>query len=565
MLDAATLWPDIDGLLTRCDILTFAAEPETGDLIHLNQPARQHLVAGPDEIPHVSELLSTDSLRHIIENILPELSNGGSWQGNLETVEGSTLDVGLVGVIDDGELLRIVGIGRDITAEADRLAELAHQATHDELTGLASPAGLMHRIDELSTASAPFAVTYIDLDGFKVINDNYGHDVGDDLLRSVAERLERSIRPSDVVARIGSDEFAVVLGGISQVDDAANAAQRLIELVAAPGLEADGQQVQLSASAGVAVASSEIDSSELLSSAEGAMHQAKATFPGTVSIYGDEARWADRRRHGLARQLEPVITNRLIRASYQPLYDLETNQIVGVEALARWPQPDGSSVSPVEFIPLATDLGLIRDLDDLVMETAMMAIAPMVAGSTPLQLRVNVSAPRLDQYLPERVFDILERFGFDPGRLVIEVTEDALAQDPATAESIAQRLSDEGVGMSLDDFGTGYSSLSNLTNFELDSLKIDRVFVDGLGRPDSSSTAVVNAVMSLAEALGIGVVAEGIETEAQRHALMDAGCRIGQGFLMSKPITIDELADLLNGVARPTLPAAADQAGSPGL
>ncbi len=551
--DLPTVDPaDFVSLLSQSGYLAIAADAETGDLIQINGPAQSFIGERSDQPPHMSDLLTVESLRRLVEEILPMLRLGHSWRGNLEATGSRMVEMSFNGVLAGERLDVVMGLGRDVGAEQQMVAELTRRANEDELTGLANRSPLDARLGQLMADNTPFAIAYFDIDRFKRINDNYGHETGNGVLQAVGSRLERAVRPGDLVARVGGDEFVVVMAGIGDVEAALPITERLVEVISAPGLLADGAEIMLSASAGVAVGIGHGTPTEVIREADAAMYQAKSAARGSVELYSDEARAADARRHLLAQALESAISHRAIRVSYLPVFDLLSHEVVGVEALARWPQPDGSAVSPAEFIPLAAELGLLRDLDDLVMETAMMAIAPITANGKPVPLHVNVSASRLDRYLPERILDILDRFDFKSSRLTLEVTEEALAIDPDNAETITRRLAASGVRIALDDFGTGYSSLSHLTRFGLHSLKIDRAFVGGIGT-ENNSGPIIDAVLNLAASLGLEVVAEGIETAAQRHILLEAGCTQGQGFLMSRPLLIEELTEFMAPVSEPAL------------
>jgi len=432
----------------------------------------------------------------------------------------------------------------------------------DELTGLANRRSLIEYLTR--TIADDFtedrvAVLLFDVDRFKVVNDSLGHDVGDDLLRTLSQRLQRAVRPNDFVARLGGDEFVVVMTGPASRDDAMEVAERLHDLVAGP-IALDDHEVFVSLSIGIAFPDpNDVDVSDILRHADAAMYEAKALGPGRHQVF-DQAKRANLANRSRAEsELRSAIASGELVTFYQPEYDLTTRQIVGVEALARWPHPTNGLLSADDFIPVAEATGLIRDLGSLVLHEACSAASRWhdKLGAAPFKLRVNMSAVQLDQYPKDFTADHFEHdmvstvrralatSGLPASALCLELTETALMQDPEKALVVLDELVREvGVSVAIDDFGTGFSSLAYLRKLPVKSLKIDREFVDGLTR-SVDGHAIVSTIVTLAQSLRLEVVAEGIEDEVTVRELLALGVDRGQGFYLAKPLPHYELDKLL--------------------
>ena len=442
-------------------------------------------------------------------------------------------------------------------------AELAYQALHDSLTGLPNRALLFDRIEQALTNSADgtstVAILFCDLDGFKDVNDSFGHHVGDQLLCVVGDRLVAAVRPGDTVARIGGDEFIVLAADIVDETAALALAARLMASVAAP-IHAAGTEAVITCSIGVALAPAE-DAATLLRHADAAMYRAKEAGRNRTELFDKELRDVATDRLGLLADLHHAVARGQLRLHYQPVLTLDGERIAGVEALVRWQHPERGLVPPDTFIRVAEDRGLIVDIGTWVLREACRQAALWAdAGlnSESRYIAVNISARQLapDAGLVESVAEILRDSGLDPSSLVLEITESALMGDAEAALRILTQLKALGVRLAIDDFGTGYSSLVYLKRFPVDLLKIDMGFIQGLGR-DPEDSAIVACVIGLARAVGIDAVAEGVETVEQLAALQELGCAFGQGYLWSRPVPPAEFDNVVIAACRDAVASSA--------
>jgi diguanylate cyclase (GGDEF)-like protein len=431
---------------------------------------------------------------------------------------------------------------REQLSEAYR--ELERSALHDGLTGLANRSQLVVRLAALdATRLLTSALVFVDLDDFKDVNDTYGDAEGDELLRTAAARMRSCIRPGDLLARLGGDEFAVLLEG-ADVEAAEDLARRAVEAMNVPFTVA-GQLCHVTASVGVAVGTVDVVNPQvLLRSADLAMYEAKARGKGRFVRFDVAMSEALTLRTRTESELRHAIEHDELVLHYQPIMDMSSGDLAGVEALVRWQHPDRGLLAPNEFVPLAERTGAIVALGAWVLGTACRQAAAWQAarvGQTPLVVSVNVSARQLDEpALVVTVSQILADTGLDPTSLCLEVTETAVMSNPAGVQQAARALRDLGVRLSIDDFGTGYASLTYLRRLHASDLKIDRSFVDGLGHV-LDDTTIVTAVIGLAHAMGLSVTAEGVETTEQLRILRDMGCQKAQGYLMCRPVPADML------------------------
>lgn len=419
----------------------------------------------------------------------------------------------------------------------------------DPLTGL----GNVHRfydkvnrlISDRSDDPAPFAVGVLDLDGFKPINDLFGRSAGDEILQQVAMRLRAAMDEHSTVTRIGADEFAFLFPMVFSEDAAAEKARMLIEILSAP-YDVGHRTARLSASAGCSLFYSEEDTTDhLLNKAETALYQAKRSGRGRVAVYTREMEEAAKRVTRIEQALRRAAAAGEVEPYFQPIVDLATRRVIGFEALARWTDRDLGPVSPSVFIPIAEERGIISQLSQLMLRKAVEAARDWPED---LFLSFNLSPSQLVDYNTGlQILAILERTGFNPRRLEIEITETGLMNDPVSAEKIVQDMQRVGIRVSLDDFGTGQSSLGRLRDFHFDKLKIDRAFVSSI-LDDHPSEHIIRAILALCEGLGMEAVAEGIETEAQAERLVDFGCGGGQGFLFGKAQSAEETLKYLLSV-----------------
>jgi diguanylate cyclase (GGDEF)-like protein/PAS domain S-box-containing protein len=451
--------------------------------------------------------------------------------------------------LDHPNISGLVFNTRDVSERKELERQLTHQAFHDPLTGLANRSlfrdRVRHALALRSRTLQPLAVLFLDLDGFKAINDSLGHAVGDRLLGSVAGRLQSVVRPGDTVARLGGDEFAVLLEDLEGLHVAQQVATRIIEeLHTAFALE--GHEVFVGASVGLAVAEGDDDADELLRNADLAMYKAKAMGKGRCEVFEPDMHAAAIERMVIEGDLRHAVVRGELRLHYQPLVELATGRIVGVEALLRWQHPTRGLVMPGDFIGVAEESGLIVPVGRWVLTEACRQIARWQRDTgLPLRLSVNLSARQLEApRLAEHVAKTLRSTGVNPNDLVLEITESMLVDNAERTIAKLHLLRELGVRLAVDDFGTGYSSLNYLRRLPVDVLKIDRSFVQGIGS-EAELTALTGAIVGIGRDLGLDTVAEGIEEPGQLAALRDMGCVLGQGFLYSRPIPPEQLAGLL--------------------
>lgn len=423
------------------------------------------------------------------------------------------------------------------------------RARHDGLTGLLNRAACIEALDRsLASASAerPIAALFVDLDRFKAINDVMGHATGDEVLTEVAERLGRAVRSGDVVARLAGDEFVVVTGPLAR-DEAVDLAERLVVAVSAP-MVIGARELSLTASVGVAEAVAPTSGEDLLADADVAMYRAKKSGRDRVVRFDQRMRAEATDRVELERDLAIALRDGQLRVHYQPGVGLDTGAVESFEALVRWQHPTRGLLAPVHFIDVAEETGLIAAIDRFVLREACGQLARWraeIPAADTVSISTNLSARQFgDPGLIELVAGVLRANNLDAGSLAIEVTERVVMEEEHVTHATLDALRGLGVRLMVDDFGTGYSSLVYLKRFPFDVLKIDRGFVDGVGG-DREDEAIVTAIIALADALGLSVVAEGIENPRQLDWIRRAGCRWGQGYLFSPPVTPDAAAELL--------------------
>ncbi len=428
---------------------------------------------------------------------------------------------------------------------AEQRARFEHQALHDPLTGLANRVLLIDRIEHAVETAARrptgAAVVFMDLDYFKSINDLSGHSVGDRLLLEVARRLQGAVRPNDTIARLGGDEFVVLCEDLeAPVAEGVAVAERVAERFADP-FSVGGREIFVAASFGVAPADTGDTAETLLARADHAMYRAKQLGRGRVEVYDPASDRQETRRAEMAAALHHAVGESQLRLVYQPLLDVITRRMLAREALLRWHHPTFGDVTPTEMIPIAESTGLITGVGRFVLATACKDCAAWRSDGEPdVGVTVNVSGMQLaNGKFPREVEETLKESGLPPEALTVEVTETLLMTDRADARDGLDRVRALGVRIAIDDFGTGYSSLSWLARLPVDVVKVDRSFVAALGHAGRQA-AIVDAMIHLAHTLGLDVVAEGVETDAQLMRLARLGCDAAQGFLLGYPAPLPE-------------------------
>ena len=449
----------------------------------------------------------------------------------------------------EGQATGAVIVFRDVSAARAMALQMAHSAEHDFLTGLPNRMLLNDRVSQ-AIALAPrhmkkVAVLFLDLDGFKHINDSLGHPIGDKLLQSIAKRLVECVRASDTVSRQGGDEFVVLLSEVEQSEDAAVTARRMLQAVA-EAHPIDQHDLHVTTSIGVSVYPDDgLDAETLIKNADTAMYQAKENGRQSYQFFKPAMNVRAVERQSIEESLRRALERHEFALHYQPKINLRSGEITGAEALIRWTHPTRGPVPPAQFIPVAEDCGLILPIGNWVLrEACRQAKAWMDAGLRLSTMAVNISAMefRADQFL-EGVIKILEDTGLDPRFLELELTESVLMKRAESTQSILQALRARGVQLAVDDFGTGYSSLSYLTKFPVDALKIDQSFVRQITTTPSETT-IVKAVIGMGRSLKLRVIAEGVETQEELAFLQDHLCDEAQGYF-SRPVVPEGFANLL--------------------
>jgi diguanylate cyclase (GGDEF)-like protein/PAS domain S-box-containing protein len=464
-----------------------------------------------------------------------------------------------------GEKAHFIALSRDITERKEAEARIARLAFFDSLTGLPNRQAFLERVDReihrAGQAGQGLAVLFMDLDGFKNVNDTLGHAAGDLVLQWAAERLRDGLRPSDLVsrasgfteeahdeielARLGGDEFTALLLDVERPEDAVAVAQRICALMRRP-FEIDTRAVTLSASVGVAIYPCDgQDAATLLKHADTAMYHAKTSGRDNAQVYSVALTNEIMERMDLDASLRVALERHQFELHYQPQVDVLTGRVRSVEGLIRWRHPERGLVSPLQFIPLAEDNGLIGAIGEWVLQTACADAARWQQMGWPIRVAVNLSPLQFGAPdLPAMVARTLARAGLEPGTLELEVTESALMSNTEATRGALQALHVSGVQIALDDFGTGYSSLAYLTRMPIDHIKVDRSFVAGL-LGGGESEAIVRAVIAMAHSLGMRVTAEGVETQEQALALRRMACDFLQGYHFSRPVPAQDIAALL--------------------
>ena len=529
-----------------------------GAVLQANRAFCQLLGLAPSEVRGPAALLLKPGIRQAPgqDRLWEVLEQEGRWQGELWLAGRQGQDIPLLcslSVVRDalGRRTHSVGVFTDITRLKTSEAELAFLAHHDPLTRLPNRRLFQDRLEtalhDCERGGGRLAVLLLDLDRFKDVNDSFGHPVGDELLQHVALRLRERVRAGDTLARLGGDEFALLMQHPQRDEDPARLAQSLIDALAKPWRSSDGVELVVGTSVGICLYPSQGQSSQaLLQGADAALYRAKADGRGVYRYFADEMTRAARERLRLEARLRQALSGGGLSLHYQPQLEVAGGRVIGVEALLRWHDPEEGPVAPSRFIPVAETTGLIVELGRWVLaEACLQARRWRDEGLPPLRVAVNVS-PHQFQHgdLAAQVQQALADSGLPPEALEIELTEGALMAREQASRQVLECLSDMGVGIAIDDFGTGYSSLAYLKRFPIDVLKIDRGFIADLAEC-SDDLAISEAVIGLGHTLGVKVLAEGVETQAQLDLLRSRGCDLFQGYLASAPLPADQLAPWL--------------------
>jgi diguanylate cyclase (GGDEF)-like protein/PAS domain S-box-containing protein len=456
-------------------------------------------------------------------------------------------------IIDNGSATGAVLVFRDITERKEFEEQLARHAFHDALTGLPNRRlfldHLDHALQRSRRSEEQHAVLFIDVDRFKIINDSLGHHAGDQLLIAISNKLRTAVRPGDMLARFGGDEFTLLLEGVNTPEDSIACAQRILDRMHEPVALPDGHEVVATVSIGIALTTADKSRDDVLHDADVAMYQAKAKGRGGYFEVFDVEAMGTRSAERI--DLEAALRHALDRdelvVHFQPLCDMADGTVVGAEALVRWQHPTRGLLAPIHFIGLAEDTGLILPLGRVVLERACrQARAWRERLGIPLTVAVNLSARQFQQAgLVEEVEEILEHTGVDPSQIGLEITESLAMEDVERTSQILMRLRGLGVKVAIDDFGTGYSALGYLATFPVDVVKVDQSFVEKVDI-DPVKSAIVAAVINLSAAIGTTTVVEGVETREQLDHLRSIGCTLAQGYYFAKPMAADDLTDLLD-------------------
>jgi diguanylate cyclase (GGDEF)-like protein/PAS domain S-box-containing protein len=558
----------LESILNSLEDVVWSADAIASKLLYLN-PAAEKVYGRPKE-----EFLKNFNLR--LEVIHPDDRKRNEIQQSIPLLlESGSLDLeyrilrpdGEIRWLSDrshvvknerGETIRLDGIIYDITERKLAQEKLLHDALHDSLTGLPNRILFMERVEQALKHSKRrsyylFAVLFIDLDRFKTINDSLGHSSGDELLIEIAGLLQGCLRSTDTVARLGGDEFTVLLEDFNDIDDVLRITERIQNKLSLP-FDLDGHTIFTSASIGIVISSRQYQQgAELLRDADIAMYRAKELGKARYAIFDREMYERTIKLSRLERDLRLALQNKEFYLNYQPIICLKTGELAGFEALLRWQHPEQGFISPADFIPIAEDTGSIVQIGEWVLYEACRQLRiwqiqfPHIHS---LKMSVNLAIQQIKQSsLLEILNRILLETGLDGNCLKLEITESMLMDDGEATIELLVQIREKKIQLSIDDFGKGYSSLSYLHRFPINTIKIDRSFVSNMNS-DEENFEIVKTIATLAHTLGMDVVAEGVETEAQMTHLKTLGCEYGQGYLFSKPVDAEAIESMLEKEVR---------------
>ncbi len=451
----------------------------------------------------------------------------------------------------DGQVVNYVGIFSDISLVKQSQQRIEYLATHDELTGLPNRMLYMDRLNiaikKAERTGNKIAVLFVDIDNFKLINDTMGHDVGDILIKQVADLLKVCTRAGDTVSRFGGDEFTIIIEA-SGPEEVVAGAQRIVDTLSQPHM-LRGEQVFTTASIGISLYPDDAtDGQTLLKNADIAMYRAKERGKNSFQFFTGELKVTSHERMYLINELRQALGNQAFYLVYQPQINMESGRLTGVEALLRWDHEERGLIPPDKFIPLAEEVGLIGAIGEWVLNAVCRQIvAWRTTGSNPPRIAINLSPYQFRKaHVPSLIKRTLAAHRIEPNCLALELTEHALVDDTDYMLQMLNELKDLGVHLAVDDFGTGYSSLSYLKRYPINEIKIDRSFVDGIA-DDANDRAIARAIIAMADVMGMQVVAEGVETFKQMEALMENGCLVGQGYLFARPLPVGKIEPFFTG------------------
>ncbi|MFP3851238.1 phosphodiesterase DibA [Pseudomonas sp. W5-01] len=525
----------------------------TGVIVHVNRAFSEITGYQQDEVLGLrpSKFKSGRHGPEFYERMFKTIHSAGQWSGEIwnrrKSGEIYPQWQSIRPIRDEhGAITQFVAVFSDISSIKHSERELAHLAHYDPLTGLPNRLLFTDRAEQAHTHARrnkrTLALLLVDLDHFKHINESLGHNAGDEVLKAAAERLETHLEKGVTLARLGGDEFAILLENAQQVVQSAELAQSILQGLREPFL-VSGQSLFLTASVGISIFPHDaLTAEQLLRNADAALSQAKHQGRESYAMYTAELTAHAQRRVELAAELRQAVEENELRVFYQPIHNLHSRGIEGVEALVRWEHPARGMVSPGEFIPIAEQSGLIADIDNWVLTEACRQMNQWLAEGVNVSfVAVNVSSRLFGRGdLDRRVAKVLNETGLAPQFLELEVTESAIMDDPDQAIEQMHRLRDLGLKLSIDDFGTGYSSLLRLKRMPVQKLKIDQGFVAGLP-DDDDDIAIVNAIIALARAMGMRVLAEGIEQASQAGFLLKHNCELGQGYWFARPMPAEQI------------------------
>ncbi|RLA69396.1 MAG: GGDEF domain-containing protein, partial [Epsilonproteobacteria bacterium] len=488
------------------------------------------------------------------DNLNDTLKQGKKWEGEFvnRRKDGSLFHekASIVPIFIDNELVNYLAIKLDISKYVEQQKQMDHLAYHDALTGLPNriyfEEHLKHILEVARRKQAMIAVLFIDLDRFKVINDTLGHHIGDEMLKTVAERVQSVLRRSDIIARIGGDEFVVILETLKTKEEAAHISDKIITAVKRPMIVAS-HTLNTTASIGIAIFPDDgITMQNIIKHADSAMYQAKKLGKNRYHYYVKQLSEDAHFRLQMEQALHHAIENNELQLFYQPQYDLKSKKIIGLEALLRWQNEALGTISPDHFIPVAEETGLIIEIGEFVFEKACRTFMQLQRSGAEIDIiAINVSSIQFRQNnFLNRLKHIIHTVGIAPQHIEIEITERYLMEYTESNLTVLEDLRKLGLKISIDDFGTGYSSMSYLKKLPIDTIKIDKSFIDEIAS-DSNDFEITKAIIALSSSLGYSVIAEGIETKEQENALLDLECNIGQGYYFSKPLSKHDIFDFV--------------------